>query len=56
MLDPGTGRTYVLVPAEVNERLQGLLEDESRVTGGTADRLTEEEDREGFTLAFSRGQ
>lgn len=44
-LDPGTGQTYVLVPAEVYERIKGLLEDEPRVTGEMVDRLMEEEDR-----------
>ncbi len=52
ILDPGTGKTYVLVPTEVYERLKGLLEDEPRVTGEMVDRLLEEEDRNDLTLAF----
>lgn len=56
ILDPGTGKTYVLVPTEVYERLKGLLEDEPRVTGEMVDRLMEEEDRDDPTLAFYREQ
>ena len=52
LLDPGTGKTYVLVQTEVYERLKGLLEDELRVTGEMVDRLMEEEDRDDPTLAF----
>jgi len=33
LLDPATGKTYVLVQTEVYERLKGLLEDDIRVTG-----------------------
>ena len=56
ILDPGTGKTYVLVPTEVYERLKGLLEDEPRVTGEMVDRLMEEEDRDDPTLAFYQQQ
>lgn len=49
VLDPGTGKTYVLVQTEVYERLKAFLEDEPRVTGEMVDRLMEEEDP---TLAF----
>jgi hypothetical protein len=52
LLDPETGKTYVLVPSEVYERLKSLLEDEPRVTGEMVDRLMEEEDRDDPTLAF----
>jgi hypothetical protein len=52
ILDPGTGKIYVLVQADVYERLKGLLEDELRVTGEMVDRLLEEEDRGDPTLAF----
>jgi hypothetical protein len=52
LLDPETGKTYVLVQAEVYERLKRLLEDEPRVTGEMVDRLMEEEDRDDPTLAF----
>ena len=52
LLDPVTGKTYVLVQAEVYERLKGLLEDEPQVTGEMVDRLMEEEDRDDPTLAF----
>lgn len=56
ILDPGTGKTYVLVPTEVYERLQRLLEDEPRVTGEMVDRLMEEEDQDDPTLAFYQQQ
>lgn len=56
LLDPETGKTYVLVPTEVYERLKGLLEDETRVTGEMADRLIEEEDRDDPTLASYQEQ
>jgi hypothetical protein len=56
VLDPGTGKTYVLVPADVYERLKGLLEGEPRVTGEMVDRLMEEEDRGDPTLAFYQQQ
>ena len=56
ILDPGTGKTYVLVPTEVYERLKGLLEDEPRVTGEMVDRLMEEEDWDDATLAFYQQQ
>jgi hypothetical protein len=52
ILDPGTGKTYVLVPTEIYERLKGLLEDDVRVTGEMVDRLLEEEDRGDPSLAF----
>jgi hypothetical protein len=52
ILDPATGKTYVLVETEVYERFVGLLEDEPRVTGEMVDRLMEEEDRDDPTLAF----
>lgn len=52
LLDPESGKTYVLVPTEVYDRLKGLLEDEPRVTGEMVDRLMEEEDRDDPTLAF----
>jgi hypothetical protein len=50
VLDPATGKTYVLVPTEVYERLKGLPEDEPRVTDEMVDRLMEEEDRDDPTL------
>jgi hypothetical protein len=56
ILDPETGKTYVLVPTEVYERLQGFLEDEPRVTGEMVDRLLEEEDRDDPTLALYQQQ
>jgi len=56
ILDPGTGKTYVLVPTEVYERLKDLLEDEPRVTGEMVDRLMEEEDRDDPTLAVYQQQ
>jgi hypothetical protein len=56
LLDPETGKTYVLVPTEVYERLKGLLEDEPRVTGEMVDSLMEEEDRDDRTLAFYQEQ
>lgn len=56
VLDPGTGRTYVLVPTEVYERLKDLLEDEVRVTGEMVDRLMEEEDRGDPTLEYYQQQ
>jgi hypothetical protein len=52
ILDPGTGKTYVLVQTEVFERLRALLNDEPRVTGEMVDRLMEEEDRDDPTLAL----
>ena len=52
LLDPETGKTYVLLPSEVYERLKSLLEDEPRITGEMVDRLMEEEDRDDPTLAF----
>lgn len=56
LLDPETGKTYVLVPIEVYERLKSLLEEEPRVTGEMVDRLMEEEDRDDPTLAFYQEQ
>ena len=56
VVDPGTGKTYVLVQTEVYERLKGLLEDEPRITGEMVDRLMEEEDRDDPTLAFYQQQ
>lgn len=56
VLDPVTGKTYVLVPAEVYKRIKGLLEDEIRVTGEMVDRLMEEEDRDDPTLAYYQQQ
>jgi hypothetical protein len=56
LLDPQTGKTYVLVETEVYERLKGLLDDEPRVTGEMVDRLMEEEDRDDPTLAFYQQQ
>ncbi len=56
LLDPETGKTYVLVPTEIYERLKVLLEDEPRVTGEMVDRLMEEEDRDDPTLAFYQEQ
>lgn len=56
VLDPGTGKTYVLVQTEVYERLKGLWEDETRVTGEMVDRLMEEEDRDDPTLAVYQQQ
>jgi hypothetical protein len=56
VVDPGTGKTYVLVQTEVYERLKGLLEDEPRVTGEMVDRLMEEEDQDDPRLAFYQQQ
>jgi hypothetical protein len=56
LLDARTGKTYVLVPTEVYERLKALLEDEPRVTGEMVDQLMEEEDRDDPTLAFYQQQ
>jgi hypothetical protein len=56
VLDPGTGMTYVLVQAEVYDRLKGLLEDELRITGEFVDRLMEEEDRDDPTLTSYQQQ
>ncbi len=56
ILDPATGKTYVLVPTEIYERLKGFLEDEPGVTGEMVDRLMEEEDRDDPTLAFYQQQ
>jgi hypothetical protein len=56
LLDPETGKTYVLIPTEVYEQLQRLLEDEIKVTGEMVDRLMEEEDRDDPTLAFYQEQ
>lgn len=56
VVDPGTGKTYVLVPTEVYERLKALLEDDVRVTGEMVDRLMEEEDRDDPSLAFYQEQ
>lgn len=56
ILDAETGKTYVLVPTEIYERLKALLEDEPRVTGEMVDRLMEEEDRDDPTLAFYQQQ
>lgn len=55
-VDPGTGKTYVLVQTEVYERLQRLLEDEPRITGEMVDRLMEEEDRDDPSLAYYQQQ
>ncbi len=52
ILDPGTGKTYVLVRTEIYLRLRALFDDEPRVTGEIIDRLMEEEDRDDPTLAF----
>jgi hypothetical protein len=56
ILDPGTGKTYVVLPTEVYERLKGLLEGEPQVTGEMVDRLMEEEDANDPTLAFYQQQ
>lgn len=56
LLDPGTGKTYVLLQTEVYEQLKGLLEDEFRVTGEMVDRLMEEEDQNDPTLGFYQQQ
>lgn len=56
VLDPGTGKTYVLVPTEAYEQLKMLLEGEPRVTGEMVDRLMEEEDGDDPTLAFYQQQ
>ncbi|HUY33362.1 MAG TPA: hypothetical protein VMV69_11495 [Pirellulales bacterium] len=52
ILDPGTGKTYVLVRSEIYQRLRELLDDEPRVTGEMMDRLMEQEDLDDPTLAF----
>jgi hypothetical protein len=56
VLDPGTGKTYVLVQIEVYERLKGLLDMEPIVTGEMVDRLMEEEDRDDPALASYQEQ
>ena len=56
ILDPVTGKTYVLVQTEVYERLKGLLEDEPRVTGEMVDQMMEEEDSNDTTLALYQQQ
>lgn len=56
LLDPESGKTYVLVPSEVYDRLKAILEDEPRVTGEMVDRLMAEEDRDDPTLAFYQEQ
>ena len=56
LLDPGTGKTYVLLQTEIYQRLKGLLEDEFRVTGEMVDRLMEEEDENDPTLSFYQQQ
>ena len=56
LLDPETGKTYVLLQTEVYERLKSLLEEEPRVTGEMVDRLMEEEDRDDPTLAYYQQQ
>jgi PHD/YefM family antitoxin component YafN of YafNO toxin-antitoxin module len=55
-VDTETGKTYVLVSAEIYERIKELLEDELRVTGEMVDRLMEEEDSDDATLAFYQQQ
>ncbi len=56
LLDPETGKTYVLLQTEVYERLKSLLDEEPRVTGEMVDRLMEEEDRDDPTLAYYQRQ
>lgn len=56
VVDPETGKTYILVPTEVYERLKDLLEDEPEVTGEMVDRLMEEEDRDDPSLEFYQQQ
>lgn len=56
ILDPHTGKTYVLVPTEVYERLSRILDEDVRVTGEMVDRLMEEEDRDDPTLMFYQQQ
>ena len=56
LLDPETGKTYVLLQTEVYERLKGLVEEDFRVTGEMVDRLMEEEDRDDPTLAYYQRQ
>jgi hypothetical protein len=51
VLDPKTGKTYVLVPNDVYDRIKAILEDDLRVTGEMVDRLMEDEDRDDPTLA-----
>jgi hypothetical protein len=55
ILDPGTGKTYVLAPTEVYEQLISLLEDEPKVTDEMVDRLMEE-DRDDPTLSYCQEQ
>jgi hypothetical protein len=50
VLDPGTVKTYVLVQAEVFERLRGLVEGTPKITGEMVDPLLEEEDRDDPSL------
>ncbi len=52
IMDPTTGKTYVLVPAEVYERLKRLMDEAPTVTGEMVDRRMEEEDRDDPTLAY----
>jgi hypothetical protein len=56
LVDPETGKTYVLVSTEVYEQLRRILEEDFRVTGEMVDRLMEEEDRDDPTLAFYQEQ
>jgi len=56
ILDPETGKTYVLVPTEVYERFKRILEEAPRITGEMVDRLMEEEDRDDPTLAIYQQQ
>jgi hypothetical protein len=56
ILDPETGKTYVLVQTEIYQRLKSLLEDEPQVTGEMVDRLMEEEDQDDPTLVFYQQQ
>jgi len=56
LIDPGTGKTYVLVQTEVYERLKRLLEEEVLVTGEMVDQMMEEEDSNDTTLALYQQQ
>ncbi len=52
VLDPETGKIYMLVHADVYERVKALLEEDFRVIGEMVDRLMEDEDKDDPTLAF----
>lgn len=56
VLDPATGKTYVLVQTEVYEQLWEALQETPRITAEMVDRLMEEEDRDDPTSKFYQQQ